>query len=356
MNRAARLRARADGGQTLLSGVTAGLVAEQLPDTVRLLYRGRRVLRGIERPEEVWELVAADDPRMAVPRPAKVRGLPLARTSFVGRAVELGLLDELLGEARADEPVTVLICGEAGAGKSRLVSEMAAVAHDGGTRTLAGNCTVVGRTALAFAPFAEVLRPLVHELAIGEGAATSRVAPRLVRLVTGPGGGTATGDPPDPDPLGASAQLGLFEEVLDTLERAAVPSGLLVVIEDLHWADPSSRGLFEFLSRNLRGTAVALVGTVRTDEPDNAGFLAWLAEVQRGPTAIRVDLEPFGRDELAELLAGLLGQPPRPSWRTRCMSGRAATPFWPRSWSPPASGVSWCRPPCGAWCWPVWRG
>ena len=54
-----------------------------------LLYRGRRVLRGIERPEEVWELVAADDPRLAVPRLAKVRGLPLAGTGFVGRAVEL---------------------------------------------------------------------------------------------------------------------------------------------------------------------------------------------------------------------------------------------------------------------------
>ena len=90
-------------------------------------------------------------------------------------------------------------------------------------------------------------------------------------------------DPPDHDPLGAHAQLGLFEEVLDTLEQAAVPDGLLLVIEDLHWADPSSRGLFEFLSRNLRGIAVALVGTVRTDEPDDAGFLAWMAELQRAP-------------------------------------------------------------------------
>jgi class 3 adenylate cyclase/tetratricopeptide (TPR) repeat protein len=310
VNRAARLRARADGGQTLLSGVTAGLVAEHLPAGVRLLYRGRRALRGIERPEEVWELVGADDPRLAVPRMAKVRGLSLARTAFVGRAVELGLLDELLGEARAGEPVTLLICGEAGAGKTRLVTEMAAVARDEGTRTLAGTCTVVGRTALAFAPFAEVLRTVVQELATAEQAGAGRVAPRLARLVAGPGGGAATGDPPGPDPLGASAQLGLFEEVLDTLEHFAVPSGLLVVIEDLHWADRSSCGLFEYLSRNLRGPGVALVGTARIDEPDNARFLAWLAEVQRAPRAIRVDLEPFGRDELAELLAGVLGHPP----------------------------------------------
>ncbi len=106
---------------------------------------------------------------------------------------------------------------------------------------------------------------------------------RFARLAATSAEVTATREPPGLDPLGASAQLALFEEVLDTLERAAVPSGLLVVIEDLHWADPSSLGLFEFLSRNLRGMPVALVGTVRTDEPDDAGFLAWLAEVQRGP-------------------------------------------------------------------------
>jgi DNA-binding CsgD family transcriptional regulator/tetratricopeptide (TPR) repeat protein len=220
------------------------------------------------------------------------------------------VLDELLGEARAGEPVTVLVCGEAGAGKTRLVSEVAAAVREGGTRTLVGSCTMVGRTSLAFAPFAEAFRPVVRELGIGGGEGGVRVAPRLARLVAAPVGEVASWNPSDPDPLGASAQLGLFEEVLDTLECAAVPSGLLVVIEDLHWADVSSRGLFEFVSRNLRSTPVALVGTVRTDEPDEAGFLAWLAEVQRGPRAIRIDLEPLGRDELVELLAGVLGEPP----------------------------------------------
>jgi DNA-binding CsgD family transcriptional regulator/tetratricopeptide (TPR) repeat protein len=220
------------------------------------------------------------------------------------------VLDELLGEARAGEPVTVLVCGEAGAGKTRLVNEVAAAVRERGTRTLVGSCTMVGRTALAFAPFAEAFRPVVRDLGIGGGEGGGRVAPRLARLVAAPVGAVASWNPSGSDPLGASAQLGLFEEILDTLERAAVPTGLLVVIEDLHWADASSRGLFEFVSRNLRGTPVALVGTVRTDEPDEAGFLAWLAEVQRGPRAIRIDLEPLGRDELAELLAGVLGEPP----------------------------------------------
>jgi class 3 adenylate cyclase/tetratricopeptide (TPR) repeat protein len=310
VNRAARLRALADGGQTLLSGVTAGLVADRMPEGVRVLYRGRRVLRGIERPEEVWELVGVDDPRLATPTSTGVGGLRFARTKFVGRALECGLLDELLDEAWAGEPVTVLISGEAGAGKSRLVSEVAAVVRDRGTRSLVGNCTVVGRTSFAFAPFVAALRAIVQELPISEGDDSSHVAPRLARLVTGLAGSTTSRDPADPDPLGGHAQLGLFEEVLGALEQAAVPDGLLLVIEDLHWADPSSRGLFEFLSRNLHGTPVALVGTVRTDEPVDPGFLAWLAEVQRAPRARLIDLEPFGRDELTDLLAGLLGERP----------------------------------------------
>jgi DNA-binding CsgD family transcriptional regulator/tetratricopeptide (TPR) repeat protein len=229
---------------------------------------------------------------------------------FVGRAAELRLLDGLFAEAWAGDPVTTLVRGEAGAGKTRLVSEVAAAARGRGRRTLVGSCTMVGGTSLALAPFVEALRPVVQD-AMGATGGVGRVAPRLARLVGAPADTAAANlDSPDPSPVGVSDQLRLFEEVLVAMEGAAVPAGLLVVIEDLHWADLSSRALFEFLSRNMRSAPIALVGTVRTDEPDEAGFLAWLAELQRGPHAARIDLEPFGRDELAELLAGVLGRPP----------------------------------------------
>jgi len=153
----------------------------------------------------------------------------------VGRTAELRLLDELLGDARAGEPVAVLVCGEAGSGKTRLVGEVAAAALAEGIRTLVGSCTMVGRTSLAFAPFAEAFRPVVKELGIAD-AVEGRVASRLARLVAAPVDEAVSWNPSDLDPLGASAQLGLFEEVLDTLERVAVPTGLMVVIEDLHWA------------------------------------------------------------------------------------------------------------------------
>ncbi len=357
VNRAARLRARADGGQTLLSGVTAGLVAEQLPEDVRLLYRGRRVLRGIERPEEVWELVAADDPRMAVPRLAKARGLPLARTGFVGRGVELGLLDELLGAARAGEPVTVLICGEAGAGKTRLVTEMAAMARDEGIRTIVGNCTVVGRTALAFAPFAEVLRTVVQELATADGSGAGRVGPGLARLVAGPGGGAATGDPRVPDPIGASAQLGLFEDVLDTLEYAAVPNGLLVVIEDLHWADPSSRGLFEFLSRNLRAPRSRWWGRCGPTSPTMPGsWRGWPRSSGRHGRSGSISSSSAGTSWQncwpgcsGAAAVGRAGGPGVRAVGRQRLHGRGAG-------RRRGAGCSSCRPRCGAWWWLAWRG
>jgi predicted ATPase/DNA-binding SARP family transcriptional activator len=127
VNRAARLRALASGGQTLVSGVTAGLIADQLPAPVRLLYRGRRVLRGIERPEEVWELVAADDPRLAAATSTGVTSLPAALTRFVGRSADFDQLSRLIEDERL-----VTLTGPGGGGKSRLAMELARhAAHRG---------------------------------------------------------------------------------------------------------------------------------------------------------------------------------------------------------------------------------
>jgi predicted ATPase/class 3 adenylate cyclase len=136
VNRAARLRALADRGQTLLSGVTAGLVGDQLPDGVCLHYRGRRVLRGIDRPEEVWELVAADDPRLARPTAERVGGLRGAQTRFFGRAADL---DHLVQLVEAERLVT--LTGPGGCGKTRLAMEL--------TRNATGRGEVVWVTELA---------------------------------------------------------------------------------------------------------------------------------------------------------------------------------------------------------------
>jgi predicted ATPase/class 3 adenylate cyclase len=127
VNRAARLRALADGNQTLLTGVTAALVGDRLPAASQLLYRGRRMLRGIERPEEVWELVGADDPRLPRVGSSRVRSLPPALTRFVGRSDDLERLVELVQRERL-----VTLTGVGGSGKTRLALEVARDVTRGG--------------------------------------------------------------------------------------------------------------------------------------------------------------------------------------------------------------------------------
>jgi predicted ATPase/class 3 adenylate cyclase len=127
VNRAARLRALADGNQTLLTGVTAALVGDRLPAASQLLYRGRRTLRGIERPEEVWELVRADDPRLPGAGSARVGSLPPPLTRFVGRSDDLERLVELVERERL-----VTLTGAGGSGKTRLALEVARDATRGG--------------------------------------------------------------------------------------------------------------------------------------------------------------------------------------------------------------------------------
>jgi predicted ATPase/class 3 adenylate cyclase len=136
VNRAARLRALAGGGQTLVSGVTAGLAADQLPSGIQLLYPGRRTLRGIERPEEVWELVQPGDPRLVAPSSVRPGGLPVSLTSFVGRGAGLDRLVALVERERL-----VTLTGPGGSGKTRMALEAA--------RALAGRGEAVWLVQLA---------------------------------------------------------------------------------------------------------------------------------------------------------------------------------------------------------------
>jgi predicted ATPase/DNA-binding SARP family transcriptional activator len=185
VNRAARLRALATGRQTLVSGVTAGLVADQPPEGTRLLYRGRRALRGIDRPEEVWELVAADDHRLAASASATVDRLPLTLTRFVGRAAELEQLVQLIENQRL-----ITLTGPGGGGKTRLAMELARQAAQRGE-----------------AVWLAELAPLRDGTLVPQAVATAM--------------GVETG----PDPLG------------DLLAQSQVLSGLLVVDNCEHLLD-----------------------------------------------------------------------------------------------------------------------
>ncbi|MET7969202.1 AAA family ATPase [Micromonospora sp. NPDC005305] len=232
-----------------------------------------------------------------------------ASTVLVGRQSELTGLREALGRARAGDPATVLVGGEAGVGKTRLLEEFGAHATATGARLLIGQCLELGEAGLPFAPFAAALRDVLRHdgpaAFAGYEAEFARLLPELARV---PAAAAPTGLPVSDTPRGY-----LFDLVADLFRRLAEERPLVLVIEDLHWADRSTRDLIDFLVRAARSTRLLLVCTYRTDELHRGHPLRpFLAELDRARGVGRVELGRLDRDGTAAVLADLLGVEPAP--------------------------------------------
>jgi DNA-binding CsgD family transcriptional regulator len=228
----------------------------------------------------------------------------VASPTLVGRVEELSLLEAARGRAADAEPAVVLVGGEAGVGKTRLVAELTARCAADGTSVLAGGCVPVGGDGLPFAPIMEVLRPLPEEF--GADAVRELAGPswrELARLLP------ALGEP-EVGPAGQVAQARLFELVLGLLARLSQQTPVILVVEDLHWADQSTRDLLGFLVRNLRRERILAVFTYRSDEPRTDRLGPWLAELDRGGPVRRLELARLDRAETVAQLVGILGAVP----------------------------------------------
>ena len=228
---------------------------------------------------------------------------------LVGRGAEAAQLWAAFGRAQAGSPATVVVAGEAGVGKTRLVTELLARVRAQEALALAGGCLNVGEGVVAYAPLVEALRSLggaVDQAELERVLGGARA--ELARLVPELGGPVEAGVQAAP---GAVALMPgrLFELLLGVLHRLAERGPLLLVVEDLHWADQSTRDLLGFLVRNLRA-GVALLLTYRSDELHRRHPLRpFLGELDRSGRTERLELGRLGRRELGELLAGILGEP-----------------------------------------------
>ena len=254
----------------------------------------------------------------------------LTSATFVGRTEELARLAAAADRAAAGTPTAVVVGGEAGVGKTRLVGELVASARQAGATVLVGGCVELGGEGLPFAPLIEALRGFVRDLDEPELAqlVPGRARVELARLLPelGPGGpgpdaaGSWVGGP-GAEPRGSglgSEQRRLFELLLVLLERLGSERPAVLVVEDLHWADRSTRDLLAFLVRNLRHGRLLLVMTYRSDELHRRHPLRpFLAELDRGRRAERLELARFGRDEVAAQLAGIQGTPAPPELTER---------------------------------------
>ena len=179
---------------------------------------------------------------------------------FVGRDLELQQLRGLLDQAADGRAGTVVLGGEAGVGKSRLLAQFAAQAEkDHGAHVLRGACMDLGGGLIPYLPLVESLRLLVRERGEPEirAAVTDTTWDDLAHLVSD-FTGTAVAAPPDAAPSG-SGQLRVFGAVLRMLEHLGRSAPVVLVFEDMHWADQSTLDLVSFLARRLSSERALLV-------------------------------------------------------------------------------------------------
>lgn len=189
-------------------------------------------------------------------------GSTLVSPLFVGRRGELAELLSAAEAAAGGAPAVVLVGGEAGVGKSRTVAEVSGRLAQVGWRVLSGQCVEMVAEGLAFAPLVDALRQLAADTSTAElEAMLGPARPELARLLPEL--------EPDPGLLRQAEGVHssqLLELMLGVFTRVARQRPLLLVVEDLHWADRSTLDLVAFLVRALRGVPVLLMATYRTDE------------------------------------------------------------------------------------------
>jgi predicted ATPase/DNA-binding CsgD family transcriptional regulator len=226
---------------------------------------------------------------------------------FVGRAQELEQLRELLAASGERQPVTAMLAGEPGVGKSRLLRQFADSARGGGSLVLRGACIELGGGAIPYAPLIDALRLVVRTR--GEDEARRIVGPAwdelsdLVADFTGaaarPGGG---GRPSAVD----GSQLRVFGAVLRALDHLGAQAPVAVIFEDLHWADQSTLDLVSYLTRAKTTERAMITCSHRTNLAPGHPLRELLAEPDFAQRTRRLEVPRFGEADLRRFL-GTLG-------------------------------------------------
>ncbi len=221
---------------------------------------------------------------------------------FVGRSAEIERVGSLVGLTGEQKSAAVLVGGDAGVGKTRLIAEMIARVTDAGWQATIGHCVDLGDSPLPYLPFTEILGRLSSERpAVAEALADRRPAIRRLMPMTGPGGGR---QPTDTD------RSELFEAVASVFDHLGASEPMLWVIEDVHWADRSTRELITYLLSHLPASPATLILTYRRDDLLRRHPLRpVLAEWGRLPGVERIALLPLGEIEVRAMVEALQPRP-----------------------------------------------
>jgi class 3 adenylate cyclase len=317
VHRCARLRGLAHGGQIVLSEATAQIVQDQLSREVTLRDMGVHELRGLVRSERVYQLchpeLPADFPPLQsgagrprdlpvgaqVPLPAALA--KLADDVFVGRLAELENLDVAWSSPGALGARMAFLSGEPGIGKSRLAAQFAAGVHERGGTVLFGRCDE--EALRPYQPVAEALSTYVHALP------AESVQFRLGRSATELGGlvpelsdrvpGLVSPSYRDAE----SERFRLFEAVATLLTELSVAAPVLLVLDDLHWADKATLLLFRHLVRHADLGGLVVLATYRGEStPSLTPFADMLIALEREHAVTHVRLGGLDDADVTALL------------------------------------------------------
>ncbi|MFZ6002609.1 MAG: ATP-binding protein [Actinomycetota bacterium] len=308
---ASRLCAAAEGGQILVSDLVRALAGSR--SDVELTRLGERELKGLPEPIAICEVgwtaeAESDEPR--VPLPGFVETAPTF--PFAGRVVERETLITAWKQAAAGTRRVVLVSGEPGVGKTRLVTELVKTAHEQGALLLWGRCAE--ELDAPYQPFAEALRHYVHsvpsERLRGElgplGGEMTRLIPDLTHLV-----------PDLAEPIHTEAETErhrLFEAVSDLLEAVSATMPIVLVLDDVHWADKPSLLLLRHVLRRPAAMPLLILATYRDTDLDRTHPLSEvLADLRREPGVERLDLQGLDSDEVTAFMEHAAGHALEPS-------------------------------------------
>ncbi len=268
------------------------------------------------------EQLRAEEPSPGAELPALPAPLALAHgagTPLVGRDEPLAALRAAWRRASSGPATVVTVHGEAGSGKTRLLVELADEAHAGGATVLAGRCTEDG--AVPFEPFSEALRPYVA----GAGATLPGwVSGELARLLPEL---APDGPPPGNEPQDARHRL--FEAVGATIGYAARQAPVLLIVEDLHWADGATLGMLAHALRMLAQAPLLVAGSLRDeDAEDQPALHALLDDLRRERRLERVTLAGLSETETGALAGTWLGTPASPELAEALQRRTGGNPFF----------------------------
>ncbi|MDP9341647.1 MAG: AAA family ATPase [Actinomycetota bacterium] len=310
VNRTARLRSLAFGGQVLVGASTASLTEESLPPGTSLVDLGPRMLRDLNRPEHVYELRVRPGgaPAEALDEDdgSNLAWLETAgRAQFVGRVEELASLEEARERAAGGHRVMALVAGEPGIGKTALAAALARRAHAAGGLVLYGRWE---EEALApFQAFREALgeyaracpRSILRADLREHGGEVSRLFPEVAERIGAVEEPLATS--------GEAERFRLFEALDGWLQSMASRSPVLLVLDDLHWADRASLLLLQHLMRALRPTSLLVVATYRDTDLAGSELARALPGLTRDTDCFRLTMHGLGDEDVRELVGLVTG-------------------------------------------------